>query len=397
MHAANDWIARLIKLGLTVAVSGAVALGAASPALADDTAELKQLKEQLAAASTNLDEAKANLKTKQDMASQATALKEEGTAGYFKYVGATGAYDVLTDSGLNGKLGPSIHLGASDDATSLDNMGATFEYLDKCNELRAGEGKGALKVSDTLMAMSQADTDWSSTNTEHARVFDIGENLAWNSPENDPFARWYTAEKQNKTNGNGITGHYDNIVNGSYQITGFAIHRNSSNPYGGNTYGQVFFFGLTPRMVRSANAWAGSRSMTVQDYYANFQSYRSFLSNAGANVNAAQEAVNAAQKTYDDIAARIQSLSSPPQPNQPNQHGSSSNSGGAPGAPSAPGSASPSNPGGSTSGSRDPLSSRSGQLGLARTGASVFGVAAVGLGLCLAAGGAVLLKRKAAH
>ncbi|RBQ00112.1 CAP domain-containing protein [Bifidobacterium xylocopae] len=402
---------RLIRLGLAFAITGVIALGATAPARADQSAELAALKEQLKTASQTLDQAKADLKAKQDAVGQVNTLKNEGTAGFFKYVGATGAYKILTDPAVSGKLSAAISLGSPDDATNLANMDATIQYMKKCNDLRRAEGKSELQVSDTLMAVAQADTDWSSTHTEHALLFSVGENLSWNAA--DPFQGWYTQEKANHEFNNAHPdqphmqdGHYLNIINGSYAITGFAIHRNSQNRYGGNTYGQTFSFGNQGGLTRSGinPDMTGSRTRSIDDYVADIRSYQAFLAAPTANLSVAQQAVETAQRSYNGILARIQALASQqPQPNHTSQAGRPPQQASHGALPSST-AASHATP--NYRNVADPMAGQSlpghvpsatGRLGLARTGANVFGVAAIGVGLCMAAGGALTLRSQTAR
>lgn len=80
------------------------------------------------------------------------------------------------------------------DATSLNNMKATIQWLKRCNELRSQHGLAPLMVSDRLMAMAQADANYSDTVIGHAMQFSLGENCAWNYGS-DPFIQWYDQEK----------------------------------------------------------------------------------------------------------------------------------------------------------------------------------------------------------
>ena len=64
-------------------------------------------------------------------------------------------------------------------------------------------------------------------------------SLAWGPSFWDPFDGWYTQEKSGLRSGQlcECVGHYLNIIDDSYTITGFAV--NQKGAYG-NTYGQVF-------------------------------------------------------------------------------------------------------------------------------------------------------------
>ena len=76
-------------------------------------------------------------------------------------------------------------------------------------------------ITDDLMAMAEADTNWSSQHLGHAQQFNVGENLSWGYK--DPFDGWYTEEKAEYDSGNiAGAGHYLNIINSSYKYTGFA-------------------------------------------------------------------------------------------------------------------------------------------------------------------------------
>ena len=155
----------------------------------------------------------------------------------------TGTYDsVDITSKKNGEFYSATELGAEGDATSLEYLQETIQWLYECNELRANDDNftnlSDLKVNSLLMAMAEIDTNWSASNTQHALVFSVGENLAWGY--SDPFVGWYTAEKAVYDAGtSGTTGHYINIVSSSYTTTGFAYTKGSDVTYG-RAHGQVF-------------------------------------------------------------------------------------------------------------------------------------------------------------
>ena len=46
-------------------------------------------------------------------------------------------------------------IGAEDDATNLDNMKATLQWMKKCNDIRVEAGLPELNVSDYFMAIAQ--------------------------------------------------------------------------------------------------------------------------------------------------------------------------------------------------------------------------------------------------
>ena len=103
----------------------------------------------------------------------------DGSFAFFDAMGATDALNALTQSTYASKT----IKGDPTDATSLENMKATIQWLKRCNELRSQHGLAPLMVSDRLMAMAQADANYSDTVIGHALQFSmIGENCAWSQP-----------------------------------------------------------------------------------------------------------------------------------------------------------------------------------------------------------------------
>ena len=216
---------------------------------------------------------------------QAAIQAAKGSFGFFEYVGATDALSVLTDS----TYASYTVQGDPEDATSLDNMRNTIQWIRECNRLRVSRDQGVLTVNDTLMAMAQADANYSDVNIGHAQQFNVGENLAWNY--SNPFNGWYDREKQvfdgYVESGDypnlkqyefnaygayqaypsiyGSIGHYINIINSSYTNTGFAICTRGSN------------YKITHCQVFSSGS-----GMSVDDYEARFMEY--YDSVAGDNV-----------------------------------------------------------------------------------------------------------------
>ena len=162
-----------------------------------------------------------------------------GSYGFFQSRGSTEAMKVL-DWGV--KEEGSTALGVSYDATDLTLMLKSLEYIEECNSLRAQHGLPALLVTDYMMAVAQVQLNWSDTNTAHSQFYQVGENLSWNY--RDPFDGWYTEEK--KLFELGVTdfstiGHYLNIVNSDYQVTGFAVSRDNRGRWD-VSYGQTFSY-----------------------------------------------------------------------------------------------------------------------------------------------------------
>lgn len=140
------------------------------------------------------EQAKAEADRLKQVAADAQSKLSQGAVAYFGDRNASDAVKVLTDKDTTLYLS-SIQNGGKGDATSIDNMIAALSYIREANQLRAKEGLAPLKVSDTLMAMSMANVDWSDDNIGHSGQFNVGENMAWGYK--DPFDGWYTTEKAN--------------------------------------------------------------------------------------------------------------------------------------------------------------------------------------------------------
>lgn len=143
----------------------------------------------------------------------------------------------------DGNLDEYTDLNDPKDATSLKNIKASIALLYECNRLRQlpEHSLSPLKVSLRLMAIAQKQLNWSDTNVNHAKAYQVGENLSWGYE--DPFKGWYFEEKKvyDKDKGaSGVVGHYLNIVNSKYQATGVAHNNNGSYGWAGEVDGQVF-------------------------------------------------------------------------------------------------------------------------------------------------------------
>ncbi|MCI6638854.1 MAG: S-layer homology domain-containing protein [Lachnospiraceae bacterium] len=184
-----------------------------------------------------------------------------GSVGLFDYYHSYDAISAIFQSQYASYTTP----GAYGDATDMNYMDPSLQFIDECNGLRAKHGLSALKVTDYLMACEEADVNWSKDNIAHAKQFNMGENLAWGMP--DPFSGWYDQEKAAYESG--ITdpnkiGHYLNIIDPSYGTTGFAITNLGSNPYG-VTMGQAFHWS------------GGSEAYTTKQYRDRIASYFDYL------------------------------------------------------------------------------------------------------------------------
>ena len=180
----------------------------------------------------------------------------DGVIGFYKENGKDEAVRNLTECRYNSY----INSDDKTDAIDLDNVKKVFDHIRKCNELRARHGLDPLLVSDELMACAQADADYSDTIVDHARQFNVGENCAWNTGSN-PFLQWYDKEKAIYDSGaEGVTGHYENIINPYFTVTGFGISTRGTM-HGWITYAQTFDCGT------KGEVW------TVDEYEKRFLAY----------------------------------------------------------------------------------------------------------------------------
>ncbi len=164
---------------------------------------------------------------------------------------------------------------------STENIYNSIAFIEECNELRAGEGAGALLIDPALMTASVASAAISSKGAGHV-MFQAGyvwggENLAWGFK--DPFVGWYFQEKGTSSNG-----HYKNIINKNYQTTGFAYaYKGYADP--------MFSCGSIAEQCFGGSA--DSYCMTTADYKAALDAY---MADAAAAYNAAQAAYDKLNK-----------------------------------------------------------------------------------------------------
>lgn len=137
-------------------------------------------------------------------------LMDLGTLGFFTYVGAKDAIDVLE----NAKYASSTEIGKPEDATSLENMRASFPHIKTSNILRESEDLSAFKITDKMMAIAQSNLNWSDGHQAHSEQFEVAENFI--SGKESPYQTWYDAERDDEGE------HYRILMNADYKLTGFA-------------------------------------------------------------------------------------------------------------------------------------------------------------------------------
>ncbi len=170
-------------------------------------------------------------------------------------IGALGFFLYEKDYDAAFILAQSVQLGEAalhdpNDAMTLDHFKTSLQYVDDCNRLRKQDGVNPLAVGLPLMAISIVQTDVSAQAGQHSQLYRVGENLAWGyrvgAPmgQGNPFDGWYTQEKNDylATGNREGNGHYFNIINPDYKLTGTAVNTKSPIASFDTCFGQVFDF-----------------------------------------------------------------------------------------------------------------------------------------------------------
>lgn len=199
----------------------------------------------VAAAKQQMDNANAALEASKK---EAQARWNRGSLGFFEAMGDKAAVEVFseTDTINDVPIPQYTRFGQPGDATNLDLMRDSIQRVNKLNELRARHGLAPLKISSALMARAQvnANVNVHGGFFDHVGGFNYGENIAaMPSRSGDPFTMWYDQEKAEYDRGvrdYPKIGHYLNIIQSEYVVTGFAIADYDAHPtyFFGNTFGR---------------------------------------------------------------------------------------------------------------------------------------------------------------
>lgn len=225
---------------------------------------------------------------------KAQATLDEGTIGYFRARGADDAVRILTDPTVT-KYAAEIGRDKTGTATRLDSMAGSFSMLREVNGLREGEGLPALKVSDSLMAVAQAHWDHFIANPDdgplHWRDFNIGENIACGKACFDKEKALYDQGVRGYD-----VGHYVNIVNPDYVVTGSA--ESSYQEFSSDSeWLDPVWLGYTGDSLHQG------RVMSVDDYEADVNAYKAPLDKAVSDYDNAAKAADNAKTAYDRAKA----------------------------------------------------------------------------------------------
>ena len=266
----------------------------------------------------DLAQAKADLK-----AAKAALVGYEGTGvlGFYRHERATDAVRVLTDPSVT-KYQDHIRLDDPDGPTALSKVRSALEFVEECNRLRAGEGLDALEVSDTAMAVAEAqdsyymyDEEWNETASSHKLQFiPQAENLDLSG--DDPFEGWYTDEKESydEQKADGVVspkgcGHYLNIIRDGYSATGFADGDANDTSY----RNQVFFSDNTIYPISGeVSEFPIGPTYTPAEYLKRLDDYQTWYDGLVADRNAASKAVDNAKAALRHVSGTVRSTDGAP-------------------------------------------------------------------------------------
>ena len=272
-----------------LAAVATLAAGLAAPA-----AQAEDLDAAASAAKAAYDRAVESRDALKPARDKAQATLDEGTVGYFRARGADDAVRILTDPTVT-KYAAEIGRDKTGTATRLDSMAGSFSMLREVNGLREGEGLPALKVSDSLMAVAQAHWDHFIANPDdgplHWGDFNIGENIACGKACFDKEKALYDQGVRGYN-----VGHYVNIVNPDYVVTGGA--ESSYQEFSSDSEW------LDPSYMKDINdVYHQGRVMSVDDYEADVRAYKAPLDKAVSDYDDAAKAAADAKTAYDKAKA----------------------------------------------------------------------------------------------
>lgn len=190
----------------------------------------------------------------------ASAAQTKTSFDFFKAMGSTKAVNLLNNS----KYSSYVKRGSANDATNLQNMYRSLEIIERTNYWRSKEGKKALLVNDSMMAMAQVNCDYAAVKGNHSGQYNKApyytvENLneGYSNPKDAPDG-WYNEKHTGAHNG----GHYKSMMGKSgidSDLSGAAI--NSGVPVNEE------IFGLKQYNLN------GEKAYTVSQYRSRLKNY----------------------------------------------------------------------------------------------------------------------------
>ncbi len=278
----------------------------------------------VAEAQKAVDEATAALEAAKESTESATQQVAKGSVGFFEEMGSENAVLYLTDSetledNTGTRYSEHIHVDSAADASALDNVLESLNWIDYCNATyRLPNGLSELKVTDDIMASAQRNADFSTDSFQHASNMGEGyaENLTYaHLGKEAAFQGWYDEEKAvwddlvaedpsleqykydsyelmvNDPETYGKVGHYLNIIDPSWEITGLAINTTD---------------GSGAAIQQFAPSEGAATAYSVAEYRERFEQYYDTYVTAGTKVlEEAQAKKDEADSSLDEaLAAR---------------------------------------------------------------------------------------------
>lgn len=365
-----------------------------TPELANLKFELYQLQKQQSALQAQVDATTSQLKAAETELANAYTKYDNNVVNFYKEVynntGDLDAYYAYTElEKYDGKTvgSATIYDSKNYDKTmaSLSDLHEALNYIKMCNQIRAYEGVAPLKVSYYLMSVSAIQNQFTSVKWGHSEIYPFAENIygssrdynstdfldqngnlnvdyldrlgrdqnldAFSIQRQNPFYGWWTEEKilYEQTHNADKAGHYFNIINQNYTLTGFS-HNNQLHNSGYYTWGQVFSGSLVANKLdgsgqvritgqsvdefeNTLNSWISKKANGVQieqnkvdtakaevEKYTNALNdnkqkintkqteINNYKDNVNAQFKAAETTYNNAKRTYDNLVNQQSSV-----------------------------------------------------------------------------------------
>ena len=229
------------KLIVSLFIAALLMLCLLVPGFAETDAEA-----QLAAANAEVAACEQALKDANAAYTTAQEQSKKGMYGFFLANGSENAVKTLD----NAKYRNLISYGAAGDATSMENLSAALDLLEEVNAVRKNQGLKELVITDTMMAMAEADADAFYDLGVTPKQFTvngnrIAENLGTFASAKAAVESWSSEkalaeehpEYMDYSNANWYrVGHWYNMTRENFQVTGVAV-----NTRQGNKFCQVFY------------------------------------------------------------------------------------------------------------------------------------------------------------
>lgn len=219
----------------------------------------------------------------------ATTLSESQTSyGFFKSVGATKALQVLNQSFFKSYM----HRGDPNDATSLNNMLKALDVIDATNQYRSKEGKQALKVTDTMMAIGETESNYASQTHTHSYQYNntdwgVLSNLAVGSSNSfspqGAAQGWYAEKPKNNPSEEWIYKNWKSVGHYYTMMSEYYAQGDTLSGAGYNSTTRKKLQGLTSSccvQTFGTKTYNGERTYTVSQYRNRLKNY---MNNGGSN------------------------------------------------------------------------------------------------------------------